>query len=57
MYDSKSENLRQAVAIDCLIAAYLKSHKKMLIDDLIVSEIGKKPYKIQYYLNSKFFLY
>ena len=55
MHDSWSENLRQAAAIGCLKAAYLKSHKEMLIEDLIASEIVKKPYKIQYYLNSKFF--
>jgi len=55
MRDSRSENLRKAAAIGCLKAAYLKSHKEMLIENLIAAEIGKKPYKIQYYLNSKFF--
>jgi hypothetical protein len=55
MYDSRSENLCQGAAIGCLKAAYLKSHKEMLIEDIIASEIGKKPYMIQYYLNNKFF--
>lgn len=53
--DSKSENLRNAAAIGCLKAAYFKDHKDMLIEDLIAAEIGTKPYKIQYYLNSNFF--
>jgi hypothetical protein len=55
MRDSRSENLRQAAAIGCLKAAYLKSHKEVLVENLISAGIGKKPYKIQYYLNCKFF--
>ena len=55
MRDSRSVHLRQAAAISCLKAAYLKSHKEMLLENLITAEIGEKPYKIQYYLNSKFY--
>lgn len=55
MRDSKSGNLRHAAAIGCLKAAFFKDHKDMLIEDLITAEIGTKPYKIQHYLNNKFF--
>ena len=55
MRNSTSENLRRAASIGCLKAAFLKDHKDMLIEDLIAAGIGTKTYKIQHYLNSKFF--
>jgi hypothetical protein len=55
MSESRSEHLRQAAAIGCLKAAYFKSHKEVLLDDLVAAEIGKRTYKIHYNLNRKFY--
>ena len=53
--DSKSEHLRQTAALACMKAAFFKDFKDELIKDMIKEEIGTKPYKIQDYLNTRFF--
>lgn len=55
MFDSKLNNIRRAASLACLKAAYLKTHKEILIGKLMAEEVGIKTHKIQYYLNKEFF--
>ena len=55
MRDSNLKHIQQASARYCLKAAFLLRHKVKLIEELIANNIGTKPYKIDYYLNSRFF--
>ena len=52
---SRSEHLRRTAALACMKAAYLKDYKEELIQEMIKADIGSRPYKIQYYLNQRFF--
>jgi hypothetical protein len=51
---SKSVNLRKDGAIYKQKAVFLTNHQNVLVDEMIRKEIGKKPYKVDYYLNKKF---
>lgn len=55
MFDSKLKNIRQAAAMACLKAAFLRTHKKILIEKLIAEGVGTKPHKIEHYINKEFF--
>ncbi|UCE55813.1 MAG: hypothetical protein JSV31_10275 [Desulfobacterales bacterium] len=52
---SRSEHLRRSAALSCMKAAYLKGYKDELIQEMIKADIGTSSYKIQYYLNQRFF--
>ncbi len=53
--NSKSENLQRAAALSGMKAAFFNDFKVQLIEDMIKASIGSKPYKINYYLNQKFY--
>jgi hypothetical protein len=53
--NSRSEKLRQAAEMHCLMAQFFKTQKTALVDDMILADLGTKEYKIQYYLKGKFF--
>jgi hypothetical protein len=53
--NSRSEKLQRAAALSCMKEAFFKDYKNELIEDMLKADIGTKPYKIQYYLNQKFF--
>ena len=55
MRDSRMKHIRQAAAKHCLKADFLKRHKAELIEELIAKDIGTKQYKINYYLNNRFY--
>jgi hypothetical protein len=55
MRNSKLKHIQQAAAKHCLKAGFLKRHKAQLIEELIANNIGTKHYKINYYLNNRFF--
>ncbi len=54
-HNSKSENIRQAAALYCLKADFFKSHKETLIEEMAAQHIETKNYKMNYYLNGRFF--
>ena len=51
---SKSENLRSCGILYKKKAIFLTNNQNALIDEMIRKEIGKKPYKVDYYLNKRF---
>lgn len=53
--NSKFGNVRSAAEIALMKAVFLNNHKEMLVQDMLGSNIGIKPYKIDYYLNHRFF--
>ncbi len=53
--NSKSLNLQRTAALSCMKAAFFNDFKAQLIEDMIKASIGSKPYKINYYLNQKFY--
>ena len=55
MRDSKLKHIQQAAAKHCLKAGFLKRHKAQLIEEMITNTIGTKHYKINYYLNNRFY--
>jgi hypothetical protein len=52
---SKSKNLRSCGIISKQKAIFLTDNLDMLVNELINNEIGKKPYKIDYYLTHRFY--
>lgn len=52
---SKSKNLRSCGIISKQKAIFLTDNLDMLVNELINNEIGKKPYKIDHYLNHRFY--
>ena len=53
--DSKSEILRDCAALESEKAAFLSANKDSLIEEMIEQEVGRKLYKIDFYLNKVFF--
>lgn len=51
---SRSDNLRIVAAKADREATFLTLNKEILIHEMIERDIGKKPYKIEYYLNQRF---
>lgn len=55
MMDSMSENIRGEVVTSLMKANFYKKNKELLIQDLAKNNVEPKPYKIEYFLNKKFF--
>lgn len=53
--DSRSVNVRRMAAIAAAKESFLTSHRDQLVGEMLAQEIGLKPYKINYYLNKRFF--
>ena len=52
---SRSENLQSCGALSKQKVIFLKENQDMLVDEMIKNRIGMKPYKIEYYLNKRFY--
>ena len=55
MRHSQSENICRDSALYCLKACYFKSCRKELVDLMIAGHVGTRPYRVQYFLNGRFF--
>lgn len=55
MRDSRSKNLRYAAEIGRLKAEFLNDYKELLVTEMIIGQVKMKPYKIDYYINQRFF--
>lgn len=51
---SKSANLRSCGALSKQKVIFLTNNQNMLVNEMIKNQVGKKPYKIEYYLNKRF---
>jgi len=52
---SRSENLQLTAEIAANQARFLSLNKDTLVNEMMEKNIGQKPYKIEYYLNSRFY--
>jgi hypothetical protein len=52
---SRSVNLRQKADQSTRQATYFTSNKNKLINEMIEQGVGQKRYKVEYYLNKRFF--
>lgn len=52
---SKSKAIRDAAMLSCLKTTFYKQNKERLIQAMIQADIGLKRYKVNYFLNSKFY--
>lgn len=52
---SKSENLQLTAEIAVNQVRFLSLNKETLVNEMMEKNIGRKPYKIEYYLNSRFY--
>ena len=57
MSDSRSKNIRKAAAVASIKMKYLSTHRENLIQQMIAKEMQIKSYKIQYFLNTQFYIY
>lgn len=55
MRTSGLENVRRAAAIATLKGTFAKNYRKELIDSMIEEEVDPKDYKVQLYLNERFY--
>jgi hypothetical protein len=53
--ESKSTNLQNCALMEIKKANYFTANKEMLVNEMVKSNIGVKQYKIEYFLNSKFY--
>jgi hypothetical protein len=53
--DSKLVHLQSCAAKEIKRAAFLSENKEMLIQEMVKRDIGMKQYKIEYFLNKKFY--
>jgi hypothetical protein len=53
--DSKSQNLRHYCQLELQKAEFFSNAKEILLMEMIEKEIEAKDYKIQYFLNSRFY--
>lgn len=53
--DSESHNLRQYGQLELQKAEFFSNFKKVLIREMIEKNISPKDYKIQYFLNCRFY--
>ena len=54
LQESKSANLRSCGKLSQQKVVFLTANKDMLVKEMMKNEIGKKPYKVEYFLNKKF---
>ena len=52
---SDSQNLRDSASIYTMKADFIKRNRDLLIEDMMNKDIQAKPYKVQYFLNQRFF--
>ena len=52
---SRSVNLQREADLAMKKVTFFSSNKNMLINEMIEQEIGDKPYKVEYYLNKRFY--
>ena len=55
--NSRSENLRRVAGKAEERIRFLTLKKDILVDEMIAYDIGPKPYKMEYYLNKRFYEY
>ena len=55
LLNSKFGNVRSAAETALLKVAFLNNYREILVQDMLSSNIGIKSYKIDYYLNQRFF--
>jgi hypothetical protein len=55
--ESKSVHLQSCASINTKKANFLSKNKDMLIKEMVKRDIGAKQYKIEYFLNKKFYEY
>jgi hypothetical protein len=52
---SRSENLQLTAEIAANQARFLSLNKDALVNEMMEKNIGQKPYKIEHYLNNRFY--
>ena len=52
---SRSVNLRRKADLAKRQVTFFTSNKNVLIKEMVEQEIGQKPYKVEHYLNKRFF--
>ena len=55
--ESKSVHLQSCAAVKLKKANFLSKNKEMLIKEMVKSAIDAKQYKVEYFLNKKFYEY
>ena len=53
--ESKSVHLQSCASVKLKKASFLSKNKKMLIKEMVKKDIDAKKYKIEYFLNNKFY--
>ena len=52
---SRSANLQRKAQLATKKVKFLKTNKNILIDEMVEQEISPKRYKVEYYLNKRFY--
>jgi hypothetical protein len=55
MWDSRSKNLRSCSRVAILKAIFLSANKEQLIREMAANGVALKTYKVDYYLNERFY--
>lgn len=55
MWNSRSENLRSCSRLAILKAIFLSANKEQLIREMEANGVAMKTYKVDYYLNKRFY--
>jgi hypothetical protein len=55
MWNSRSKNLRSCSRLAVLKAIFLSANREKLISEMAASGVAMKAYKVDYYLNKRFY--
>jgi len=53
--NSNSQNLRDSASIYMMKADFITKNRNLLIEDMLNRDIQAKPFKVQYFLNQRFY--
>jgi len=53
--DSRSENIRKAIALSVMKGAFLKTYRDALVEDMLDDSVRPSPATVQHYLNNRFY--
>ena len=53
--DSRSENIRKAIALSVMKGAFLETYREALVEDMLDDGVRPSAVTVQYYLNNRFY--
>ena len=53
--DTRSANIRKAVALSVMKAAFIETYKEALVQEMLDTQVRPSPVTVQYFVNNRFY--